>query len=203
MIAYILDGRNPETGVSDPRMARLKGAGPWQYQLHSEGCMAVWRSKGPVKRAELGEQRPTTDGMIYIGPKELPKPDQLLHAQMRQREDLTEVPISLESGETIRIMPAYLSPRQIMEDNTTGDYTTMYGRSVRKILDKSREKPGLKINDCVNEITECCRLAIMYTYRMTRELLQDLGWLNEDSILAIWEATVQGPKAEPKAENGS
>jgi hypothetical protein len=203
MIGYILSGVSPESAADDERMTRLKSAGPWQYQLHQDGCLATWKTDRPTPRKSLGEERKTTDGLVYIGPRVLPKPKDLIRSAFAQNLNLNDVIVSHETGESIKILPAFMSPRQILEDNKVGDYSTVYGRAVRALLDRSRVNPNLRLNDCITEIAECCRLAILYIYRMTKELLQDVGWLNEDSLLTIWEATIQVPKEQLKHENGS
>lgn len=203
MIAYVLEGVGPQQAAKDPRMARLMGAGPWQYQMHRLGTTATWLSSGPVPRGSLGEERKTPDGLIYIGPKVLPSPEQLIRPNIANRLDLHTITVAQDLGTQIKILPAYMSPRQIMDDNTLGDPTTAYGRAVRAVMEKLQADPTLTFNAVMPEMTEVCRLAVMYSYRLTRELLTDLGWLNEESLLEIWGASIRVPKAEPNKDDGS
>ncbi len=202
MIAYTLDAGLQEA-ASDKRMHRLLGAGPWQYQLHPVGCMTTWKADGPLSRSAFGAERKTADGMTYFGPKILPTPERLIRAHMVERADLSDVIVSQDTGLKVRIMPAYLSPRMVLDDNTLGDHTTAYGRAVRDLLDKIHANPKQEYKDVAVEMAECCRLAMMYTYRLTRELLTDLGWLNEESIMPIWEGSIAVPKASPAGDGGS
>lgn len=202
MIAYILEGVGPQGAASDKRMARLHAAGPWQYQPHQLGCMATWRTNGPVSRSTLGADRKTKDGMIYLSPLELPTPEQLLRPSMVERAELQDVIVSQDTGTTIRIFPAMMSPRQILEDATLGEPSTRYGRAVRALMDRVAADPNLRVSDIAGELTECVRLAIMYSYRVTLELLHDLAWLNEASLMSIWGACLQAPKSKPGADDG-
>lgn len=197
MIAYVLENVGPQSAASDKRMARLHSAGPWQYQMHLKGALATWRANGPVPRTSFGEERRTVDGLIYYPPKILPTPEDLLRPAMVQKADLVDVVVSQDSGTVIRILPAYMTPRQIMDDNTVGDSMTVYGRAVRKLLDRMADSKSPKMLDFAEELAECCRLAIMYSYRMTRELLTDVGWLNEESLPGVWRAAIDIPKTMP------
>ncbi len=199
MIAYILPNAAPQAAASDKRMARLNGAGPWQYQPNQRGAMATWKAAGPVPRTAFGVERETSDGLIYLPPKVLAQPEELIRPNMVQRMDLIDVVVSQDSGLTIRLLPAYMTPRQILDDNTIGDMSTIYGRAVRKLMDRMSDSKDskLKFVDYAEELAECCRLAVMYTYRMTRELLTDHGWLNEESLGAVWSAVTHYPKAKP------
>ncbi len=204
MIAYVLEDVGPQAAAADKRMERLRGAGPWQYQLHPRGCFATWRNPlGPVPLASFGAERKTVDGMVYLGPKVLPMPEELLRESMRQRDDLTDVIASEESGITVRVVPAYRTPRRIMEDNSVGDFTTMYGRAVWALMARISERPDITVGEVSGDMLDCCRLALMHSYRLTSELLADLGWIHEDNFRAIWEAAIQVPKETPAAEGGN
>ncbi len=204
MIAYIIEGVSPMSAEKDPKMARLLSTGPWQYQPHQLGCMATWKSpSGPVPLNTFLPGRKTFDGLVYHGPKQLPQAETLMRQVAMGRMDLHTVTTSQDRGETIQIMPVYASPRQILEDNKLGGYSSAYGRAVRGLLEKLHADPTLKFSMVSDEALECCRLAIMHTYRVTKELLQDLGWLSEESWFQIWEAAIQVPKAALAKEGGN
>ncbi len=203
MIAYILEGVGPQQADKDPRMARLMGAGPWQYQMHRSGCLATWKTAAPVPRSQFGDERKTVDGLTYLGPLKIPTPAELFRPSLSMRNDLHQVMVAQDMGVFIRILPAYMSPRQILEDNTLGDPTTAYGKAVRSLMGRLQSEPELTFNDVIPEMAECCRLAAMYSYRVTRELLTDTGWLNEESMLGIWRASIEAPKADPASGGGT
>lgn len=207
MLAYVLENIAPQAAAADKRMARLAGAGPWQYQPHQTGTLATWRANGPVPRktfADEAQWRKTSDGMLYMPPRTLPTPEMLLRPSMAERIDLTDVVVMPDTGLTLKILPALLTPRQIMDDNRLGDPCTEYGRVTRRLMDRIRDL-GEKclFSDVADDMADVCRLAIAFTYRMTRELLTDLGWLNEASLEAIWEAAIKAPKAKPAAAGAS
>ncbi len=198
MIAYVLEGATPQSAPTDPRMARLLGVGPWQYQMHQLGCMATWLAEGPVSRDKFGAERKTSDGLIYLSPLTIPQPRQLFRSTMANRLDLSDVVVNQETGQTIRILPATLTPRQILDDNSSGEMATAYGRAVRALYGKMNASPPETLMSVfADEMIECCRLAIMYSYRATRELVTDLGWLNDGSLIPLWGATIEAPKDVP------
>lgn len=199
MIGYVLEGANPITATEDPRAARLMSAGPWMAQPHPLGAMLVWKTDGgvAVRRESFGEQRKTHDGMIYLPPKSLPPIETLLSPAMRRQGVMaTDVMIVREEEVLkVRIVPAYASPRKILDDNSVGEFSTRYGRAVRALLDKVNSERDLPFESYSAELFDVCRLAIMHTHpRMTRELITDYGLLDEDTVYQIWEGTIHVPK---------
>lgn len=202
MHGYIVKGGNVATVLDDPAVARLLSAGPWQAQPHPLGAMLVWKAEDgiPVPSHGFGPQRDTVDGLVYLPPKKLPLIGTLLGASMRQRDDLHTLRIVREETVTeVRILPAYLSPRKILDSNDVGGFSSRYGKAVRQLLDKLNTTPPPKFSEYSTDMIEACRLAIMFTHpRMTRELVTEYELLDEDTIWDIWRATLIVPK-EPSA----
>jgi hypothetical protein len=196
MIAYVLEGASPLTATEDPRACRLMSSGPWMAQPHPQGAMLVWKTEGVSRVDSFGEPRKTADGMVYLPPRTLPALGTLLAPAMRQREVATDIAIVREEELLkVRIVPAYASPRKILDDNTVGGFSTRYGRAVRSLLDTVTKSPDASFDTYSAELFEVCRLAIMHTYpRMTRELITDYCILDEDTVYQIWEGTIHVPK---------
>lgn len=199
MIAYVLEGANPLTAKDDPRAARLMSAGPWMAQSHPAGAILTWQTPNnvPINLRDLSAGRKTIDGsMTYHGPKVLPALETLMAPNMRRRDDATDVVIVREEQLTkVRIVPAYASPRRILDDNTVGDFSTRYGKATRVLFDRVNEDRGLPYSAYRDELFEVCRLAIMHVYpRMTRELITDFDILDEDTVFQMWEGMIYVPK---------
>lgn len=196
MIGYLLEGASPITAMEDPRAARLLSAGPWMAQPHPLGALLTWKNTTPLSSRDLGESRKTIDGLTYYSPKVLPSLDSLMAPNMRRRDDATDVTIIREEQiMKVRVVPAYASPRKILDDNTVGDFSTRYGKATRALFDKVNEDRNLPFAAYRDELFEVCRLAIMHVYpRMTRELITDFNLLDEDTIFQMWEGMIYVPK---------
>ena len=200
MIGYVLEGANPATATEDPRAARLMSAGPWMAQPHPAGAMLTWRSADgvPAGAGAFGPPRKTLDGMSYLPPRALPEFATLANQNLRHREDATDLRLVREEQViVVRIIPAYASPRKILEDNSSGDFSTRYGVAARKLLDRLDADRSLQYSAYCNELFEVCRLAVMHSHpRVTRELMTDYGILDDDSVFDIWRAIISVPKDE-------
>lgn len=196
MIGYLLQGANPASADRDERMRRLSAAGPWQYQPHANGTIATWKTQGgPRLMSSFGKPRNTKDGLLYFPPKELPPLNSLAKPGTLQREDAHEVHVETEMGLLkVRIIPAYMSPKKILDDGTLGDYSTQYGKSVRMLLERMNANRALKFSEVCDEMYECVIKGIEYAYRCTRELVSDYGIIDEDSLLSFWEGCIHVPK---------
>lgn len=205
MHAYVVPGASPLSVLEDARVTRLLSAGPWMAQMHPQGSMIVPKTENGmlVHPSELGEPRTLPDGLIYLPPKKLPPLDSLMLASMRNRDEATDIRLLREEeGLVVRIVPAYASPRKILEDNRTGGFSTRYGRLAREVLEiASAQKPYAEYRE---KFWEVCRLAIMHVYpRVTRELITEYGLLDEDSVFDIWGGIVHVPKELKPAEGAS
>jgi hypothetical protein len=160
--------------------------------------MITWQTPNnmPINLRDLNEGRKTVDGLIYHGPKVLPPLSSLMGVNMARRSDATDVSIIREEQLiVVRVVPAYASPRKILDDNTVGDFSTRYGRATRTLFDKVNEKRDLPFSAYREELFEVCRLAIMHVYpRITRELITDYDLLDEDTIFQMWEGMIHVPK---------
>jgi hypothetical protein len=198
MIGYVLEGASPSNATEDPRAERLMSAGPWMAQPHPRGAVLVWRSDDgtPSRLTEFGDARKTSDGLLFLPPKTLPALDTLVAKNMQNRDDALVIRVVREEAVImLRIIPAYCSPRKVMDDNTLGEPSTRYGKAVRKLLDRLVDNPSLAFGEYAADLYEVCRLAIMHTHpRMTRELITEYGVLDEDTAFQIWEGTVHVPK---------
>jgi hypothetical protein len=141
--------------------------------------------------------------MLYFPPKVLPNPMSLLREGFAQRTDAHRVQV--ETGEggmaVLLIVPAYASPRKILEDNSLGDFATAFARKTLNLLGQMSDKKtgeDSPIEDFSAQVFDICREAIMHTTRCTKELIADCGWITENSALPIWRAITHVPKAAPE-----
>jgi hypothetical protein len=196
MIAYLLQGANVGSAERDERMRRLSSAGPWQYQPHANGALATWKTgDGPRLLANFKKSRETTDGMLYYPPKELPPLKSLARNNVLQREDAHRVRVETDAGLLeVRVVPAYMSPRRILDDGKLGDFSTQYGKMVRLLLERLNANRNLRFSDVCEDMHACVIKALEYSYRVTRELISDYGIVTEDSIHEFWEGCIHVPK---------
>ncbi len=193
MIGYIIEGVAPGGAMTDPRTKRLRTAGPWKEQGHIKGTLITWADFNGGKDS-FGPERTTFDGLTYLPPKIIPTPEQLIREDFKERQDLEDVFIQMDDDLVkLRLCPAYLSPRKVLDNSGLGDFSTAFGRRVRELLVRVNDQK-LKMGDIMEDLIECDRQACMYVYRTTRELLSDCAWINEDSINTIWGAIINVPK---------
>lgn len=187
MIAYHLAGISAQAADRHDLMAgRLRAAGPWEYRMCAAGgTMAAWPGA-----TVYGTPRAIAEGVTYHPPAVLPTPDDLAR-QARAHDELVAVEVD-DCGTVVHIVPALMTPRAVLCDGkSAGAFATAYGREAHAAFLRiaGGEKETLPI------LAAVCRRALAYSYRLTDELLDDLGWLNESSVVAIWEAVTQPPKA--------
>lgn len=206
MIAYLLEDVGPLSAPDDKRMRRLSSSGPWQCQGHaSGGALVTWQNEGNAPRplSSFGTPRKTTDGMLYFPPRELPRPEELVKPRIAGRSDVHKLEVETGDGMVVvHILPAYASPRRVLENDDLGDFVTAYARKARALLGRMTENPNIAYSEIAEDLFDVCRDAIMHTTRSTRELIADCGWLNEESAWAYWRAIIHVPK-EPKGSGGA
>ena len=204
MIGYVLPGASPATAKADPRMRRLASAGPWQFQHHADGVLATWaQEEGPRSFASFGEGRKTDDGLIYLPPKTLPMPEDLLKPAFLTRADAHKISVETEQGTvTLTVVPAYCTPRKILENNDLGDYATSYARRALALLGRLSSGVDVRVTDVGPDLFDVCREAVLMTTRCTKELISDCGWITEDSCWDIWRAVIHVPKALSSLDSG-
>lgn len=204
MIGYVLPGVQPDPSVleTDVRLRRLAKAGPWQMQPHNDGALVTWKANGPRSLSEFGPKRQTADGMIYFPPKVIPQPADLLRPGVAQKQNITRVAVEVGGVDiTLLIEPAYATPRQILENDILGEFSTVYAQKAMALWSRCSDNPNISVGEVRTDLNEVCRLALMNTYRTTPELLADCGWLTTESTINMWGAITQVPKAltEPGA----
>jgi hypothetical protein len=184
MLAYLLPGANPMRWQEHPAAGRLVVAGPWQAQPHQDGALIAWRDAQarPVRLGDLKAGVPTADGLTYYGPSALPIPDALRHFSAKQR---AVEPVEIRPGLVLRVRPAMASPRQMLSSGEIGDFVGSYPIRTRHLMTRLNAKEvGPEID---RELFAVVRMGLEQEYRLTDELLDDLGWIDEESIIALWE----------------
>ncbi len=194
MLAYQASEVATDCAKGHPRFTRLMPSGPWSYKGHpGGGSLAFWDqpNKFPAL-TDFGAPRPCADGLIYYPPLVLPELAQLAKPPA-QRSDCTWVPLAC--GQSIAILPAYLEPRRVLAGGELGDPVTAYGAQARLVDGMFRANDGLSLFD--SELLKLCRMALCGTYRLTDELIDDLGIFTTEDIDPITDAAFRGPKAAP------
>lgn len=197
MIGYLLPGATAESCAEDVRMRRLIGAGPWKYQSRGDAGFASWDGAArPI--SGYGTPRETLDKLTYYPPLELPMPSSLVRPQMTGRDDVHWIDVeTLDALYRLPILPAYLSPRKILEGGKLGDAATLYGKLSRMLNERISANPDLLVSEIRKDLYDVCVAALMHTMRVTPELIQDYGWLNQQSCWQIWECVLRVPKESP------
>ncbi len=197
MIAYLLEGATATNAKEDKRARRLLSAGPWMAQDANGGALLSWLTDNRVARpmSAYGTPRKTLDGLMYYPPKELPRPEDLVRPSMFGRDDLHKIEVALDDTVvTLLILPAYASPRSILDNNNFGEFVASYTKKTRALLARMTANPKMEYQEYAVDLWDCCRHAIMHTTRATPELISDCGWLNEESAWPIWRAILDVPK---------
>lgn len=171
-------------------LARLAIAGPWQFAQHPEGgCVATWLGSKPRAFDSLGDGEACEDGMVYYRPDPLPGAMDL--AKSKHSED--EIDVDLECGVRLSILLAISAPRRLRFTGgaAIGDPLSEYGLLARDVQRRLAEAPAdqpLTVADA--GVRRLLFLAVAQRYRVTEELLNDLGWLStadvDPLLCAIW-----------------
>lgn len=198
MIAYRLPKASlPLEAAEHPSAKRLLPAGPWQYSAHPQGgTMMTWKDAGGVipPLHSFAAPRETEDGLTYYGAKQQLTPQELARTSFPNG-----IVVQMSSGVSLSIAIALASARKLVfgaKAHSTGDYLTDYARLVEDVRDRAVRDDKIRFDD--QDLLRCVLLAVQQTYRVTEELLTDLGWLSTDDFLPILRAA-WGDASDPKA----
>lgn len=192
MLAYLIPGASPLTWHEDPRAARLLEAGPWQAQPHEAGCLIAWKQPNnmPLSLTECLAGRQTPEGMIYYGPKALPKPAGIARPNTGKPEAES---VEVRPGVILKILPVTSCPRRLLTNGELGQSSHTYSILVHQLYDRiQKHEVRLDDPDLIHVALACMR----YTYRLTNELIDDLGWLDTETIEQLWRAAIGAGKGD-------
>lgn len=197
--AYWAPGVAPCDAPGNPVFAPIQPGGPWSYWSHpAGGTLAVWSDAASHTPEGYRAPEDIGGGLHYCGPLELPH----LHDLARPVTGGTDV--RLACGLTITVPVALVEHRQLRLGNRgprVGAPVTEYGRLAAMLRDRAAAEGGVPSDDA--DLLRLLTLAVAQCYRVTADLLDDLGVLaasDTDSLLgAIW---CGDPKALATASAG-
>ena len=197
--AYWAPGVLPADAKGHPIFAEIQHAGPWQYQSHPDGGTLATYHGVPGNLDHLAPAREVTDGLRYHAPLVIP------HIYDCVKAGSAGVDLTLACGITISIIEATLIHRQMRIGRGAvglGDPVTEYGRLACRLLEKAKKDGGIP-NDSP-DLTRLIELAVSQRYRVTSELLDDMGIIAADDIDPILACAWMGdPKALAPATDGA
>ncbi len=165
-----------------PGLARIALAGPWQFSAHPEGgSLATWLGSRVPRIDDLCDAVSCSDGLTYYRPSPLPSPMDL--AKTLHSSD--EIDVDLVSGVRVSILLARSSPRRLRftGDSSIGEPLTEYGRLARVVSERLAEADAdhpITTDDA--DVRRLLLLAIAQRYRVTEELLDDVGWISTADV---------------------
>lgn len=202
MLAYRIPDVSPADCLDRMRdgshagLARIALAGPWQFSAHPEGgALATWKG-APVPRVDdLGEAVACPDGLMYYRPKVMPAQADLAKPSRSE----WEIDVDLANGMRLTVLLAASEPRRLrfVGPDAVGDALTEYGQLARRVQRRLAEStPDAPITAADADVRRLLVLAVGQRYRVTDDLLDDLGWISTADVDPLLQA-IQG--ADPKA----
>ncbi|HEV8176273.1 MAG TPA: hypothetical protein VGP44_01150 [Gemmatimonadales bacterium] len=190
MIGYFLPGGKAAPPREIPAFARVLESGPWsstEFNHHEAGSGALlfWTDKSigqtDLRRPEAW--RKCADGLWYCRPAVLPDQSILAKRNCPQGIDVT-----LATGLLLTIPLATAAPRAVcFSSGSLGDPSSEFGRVADAVYDRmangkddAGKAKGLPLLD--PQVLRLVTLALMAAYRVTPELLDDLGWITSADI---------------------
>ena len=138
------------------------------------------------------------DGLWYLPPSELPDQAMLARERCPKGIDLTS-----STGITLTIPLAAAAPRAIdLATGELGEAVAPYAREAYALFDRIDNGETVTLTD--PQVRRVVLLALQACYRLTPELLADLGWITTDDLDPILSAILGShPKASGDAAGTS
>jgi hypothetical protein len=183
--------------AAEPRLARLRGAGPWQFKAHSAGgCLATWRDAEIPSEDDLAAREAVTcaDGLIYYRAK---VPPTLADVAKDIRSDF-DTDVTLGSGLVVTIALAASAPYRVRFASVgAGPPATEYGRVAREVwrlIDEQEPANAPRVTSEHPLLKRLLVLAIQQRYRVTDEALDDMDLITSEDIEPIYRAIIGSAK---------
>ena len=181
--AYRIPGETvrPDGIATHPLAKRLAPAGPWQCcDSHDGGTLLTFKGAS-VSLDSYGPPQVCDDGLVYY-PSLVP----LTPADLGKANIPDSVPVTLASGMTLSIPVARRSARKrSFTGKAVGDYVSEFPRLAFSVYDRVQSDQAIKLDD--RDLVRVIFLAVSLCYRVTEEVLSDLGWLStadDDPIIS-------------------
>lgn len=175
---------------------RIAPAGPWvKVNATPQGTTFLRDAKAFAPDA-YNPPRPTADGGLYYGPKVLPPPKAL------RRECAGTQEVTTAGGLKLDVRVAYLSPRQIGWAPGgaihMGNLRDSWAFDALALWNSAEKDPDGTIRITLDPVRvgRVVFGAVRSCYRVTEELLEDLGWIaSEDLLTCLFGVWGIDPKA--------
>lgn len=180
--AYFAPASRVDVARCVPAFHRILPAGPWSVVSYSHpfagvGALAWW-SDCAQPEPPAGAWTTSPDGLLYAPPATLPTQAELAKAHGPRGIDVT-----LASGVVVTMPLASLAPRKLsLTRATTGEYADAYGRLAYQVREKLTAAGAGGIDILDPDVITLVATGLGLAYRVTPELLDDLGWLSDVDI---------------------
>jgi len=184
-----------------PAFASIQHAGPWQYQTHPHGGAYATMIGTDNDLALYQAPQELVGGLHYLAPLAMPTLYDLAKETPGQG-----VMVQLACGIAVEVPVAVVRFRQLRlsasAKNRVGDPVTEYGRLSVSLLDRAKVEGGIPHDD--PQLHRLIVLAISQRYRVTAEILDDMGIISAEDIEPLLGAIWCGdPKAGAPASDGT
>jgi hypothetical protein len=184
-----------------PAFASIQHAGPWQYQTHPAGGTYATMIGYDNDLALYQEPQELVNCLHYLAPLAMPT----LY-DLAKPSGAAGVVVQLACGIAIEVPVAVVRFRQLRlsasAKNRVGDPVTEYGRLSVSLLDRAKVEGGIPHDDPA--LHRLIVLAISQRYRVTAEILDDMGIISAEDIEPLLGAIWCGdPKAGAPASDGT
>jgi hypothetical protein len=182
-----------------PQFQRILSAGPWavgEYSagVHGMGTVAFWAGT-EVGDLDNLQWRQCADGLLYAR-RGMPK-----QTELAKRNTSPGIDITLSTGVYLTVPIAAAAPRKVLfGSGDLGEPVTEYAKRALALFERMSD-PKNKISILDPESLMVVTLAVQAAYRVTTELLDDLGWITSADIDPILCAAMgSDPKALEAAD---
>lgn len=178
--AYFAPGVKADVARDIPAFRRILPAGPWQvlgfnHPTLGWGALAWW-ADCPQPEGEAWRESP--DGLWYLPPTQLPS-----QADLAKPNSPAGIVVSLSGGQAVTMPLAAIAPRKLsLTTGTAGAPADEYGLRAAAVHSRltGAGKDGLPLLD--PDVLAMIAAGLALAYRVTTELLDDLGWLTTADI---------------------
>lgn len=196
MIAYFAPGvkASGKAAWEIAAFDRVKSAGPWlctdgRGPDGETGALIYWDTPPENGR---GTWRICPDGLHYWSPRVPPNPESLARRNCPRGID-----VLMSTGVLLTIPLAVAAPRKVSLSLCTADEpASEFGVLAYRVFERLAAKEPVGVTD--RDVLRLVTLALEAAYRVTPELVDDLGWITTADIDPILCAILG---SDPKASN--
>ena len=168
--------------------ARIAHCGKWNYCTHThggkKGVLAFWKGLAPAP-SELSDGVAHGD-LVYFAPSPMPTQEKLAKASPYPSAQITT-----HKGMQLSIPLAVGAPRLLsFTGNELGDFADDFPDQAARFAARAENIQDTDDDIALldQELIELIGVALQQNYRVTPELLNDLGWITSVDIIPIYRA---------------